>query len=169
MQRHPNPSGTQPSRIRRTRPTPLGVRPSTVPPGPTRSTSTASRRPATRRTSLCTGADPHRPGQGTPGVADRADRRRRSRNRRLAQTPLTLGRPTRRAGVSWHPVRGSDNSALQPSRRATPAIGTPDMIPFICPTCGQFDIDTADCASCNRPQGAPDSAAGTHERARGNR
>jgi hypothetical protein len=22
------------------------------------------------------------------------------------------------------------------------------MIPFICPTCGQFSIDTADCTSC---------------------
>uniref|UniRef100_V5XHH0 Uncharacterized protein n=1 Tax=Mycolicibacterium neoaurum VKM Ac-1815D TaxID=700508 RepID=V5XHH0_MYCNE len=22
------------------------------------------------------------------------------------------------------------------------------MIPFICTTCGEFDLDTADCASC---------------------
>ena len=25
------------------------------------------------------------------------------------------------------------------------------MIPFICPTCGQFDIDTPDCLSCVSP------------------
>ena len=25
------------------------------------------------------------------------------------------------------------------------------MIPFICPTCGQVDIDSPDCASCVTP------------------
>jgi hypothetical protein len=27
------------------------------------------------------------------------------------------------------------------------------MIPFICPTCGEFNIDAADCSSCTGRQG----------------
>lgn len=28
------------------------------------------------------------------------------------------------------------------------------MIPFICPTCGQFDLDSPACASCTADDGA---------------
>ncbi len=33
------------------------------------------------------------------------------------------------------------------------------MIPFICPTCGRFDIDNFDCASCVSPTNDDAAAA----------
>jgi hypothetical protein len=35
----------------------------------------------------------------------------------------------------------------------------PFVIPFICPACGQFDIDSTDCGSCVQPSPADNAVA----------
>ena len=51
--------------------------------------------------------------------------------------------------------RVGDRAMTVPARRTEE---TP-VIPYICPTCGQFDIDSADCVSCAQPAATQSCAA----------